>query len=52
MAKPKPEPEKKPAAAAPSTTRVLPMQLQIGDRLSDETGEWRGDRPTVYDRGR
>jgi len=24
----------------PSATRVLPMQLQIGDRLSDETGEW------------
>jgi len=22
------------------TTRVLPMQLQIGDRLADETGEW------------
>ena len=22
------------------TTRVLPMQLQIGDRLTDETGEW------------
>jgi len=20
--------------------RVLPMELQIGDRLSDETGEW------------
>ena len=23
-----------------SATRLLPMQLQIGDRLSDETGEW------------
>ena len=23
-----------------SATRVLPMQLQIGDRISDETGEW------------
>ena len=23
-----------------STTRILPMQFQIGDRLSDETGEW------------
>ena len=26
--------------AAPTTTRILPMQLQVGDRLSDETGEW------------
>jgi hypothetical protein len=25
----KPKPEKKPAAAAPSTTRVPPMQLQL-----------------------
>jgi len=26
---------------APSTiTRVLPMQLQVGDRLADETGQW------------
>jgi len=24
----------------PATTRLLPMQLQIGDRISDETGEW------------
>ena len=23
-----------------ATTRLLPMQLQIGDRISDETGEW------------
>lgn len=23
-----------------SAVRLLPMQLQIGDRLSDETGEW------------
>jgi hypothetical protein len=26
--------------APASATRLLPMQLQIGDRLSDETGEW------------
>ena len=25
---------------SPGTTRVLPMQLQVGDRLADETGEW------------
>jgi hypothetical protein len=22
------------------TTRVLPMELRVGDRLADETGEW------------
>jgi hypothetical protein len=37
----KPKPEKKPAASAPPTTRVLPMQLQVGDILSDELSEWR-----------
>jgi hypothetical protein len=36
----KPKPEKKPAAAAPATSRILPMELQIGDRLADETGGW------------
>jgi len=24
----------------PGTTRVLPMLLQIGDKFSDESGEW------------
>ncbi len=28
------------APATPALTRILPMQLQVGDRLSDETGEW------------
>jgi hypothetical protein len=23
-----------------AATRILPMQLQLGDRLTDETGEW------------
>jgi hypothetical protein len=27
-------------SSPPSATRLLPMQLQIGDRLSDETGDW------------
>jgi len=36
----KPTPEKKPAAAAPPTKRILPMELQIGDRIVDETGEY------------
>src|SRR5215471_9893410 len=39
---------RKPSANIPSrrdaetfgTSRVLPMQLQIGDRIADETGEW------------
>jgi len=29
-----------PESSPPAATRLLPMQLQIGDRLSDETGEW------------
>src|SRR2546422_8385049 len=33
----KPRPEKK---RGPSTRRILPMELRIGDRLVDETGEW------------
>ncbi len=33
-------PEKKSEPSAPTTRRVLPMELQIGDRLSDETEEW------------
>jgi hypothetical protein len=24
----------------PGTVRILPMQLQVGDRFSDESGEW------------
>ena len=36
--------EKKRQATPPATTsatlRVLPMELRIGDRLTDETGEW------------
>jgi hypothetical protein len=37
----KPRPEKKREPAQPATRRVLPMELQIGDRLVDETGERR-----------
>jgi hypothetical protein len=29
-----------PSAKASDATRVLPMQLRVGDRLTDETGEW------------
>ena len=36
----RPRPEKKPESTPPTTRRVLPMELQVGDRFSDETGEW------------
>ncbi len=29
-----------PPPEPPGTTRILPMQLQIGDRMTDSTGEW------------
>ena len=37
MAKPR---ERKPDAAKPAEIRVLPMELKLGDRLSDERAEW------------
>jgi hypothetical protein len=46
----KPKPAKKPAASA--TSRVLPIELRVGDRLVGETAEWQVDRPAVHDRGR
>ena len=30
-----------PAPPLASTTRILPMDLRVGDRLTDERGEWR-----------
>ena len=36
----RPRPEKKPEPAPPAPRRVLPMELQVGDRFVDETGEW------------
>jgi len=29
-----------PAPSPPGTARILPMQLQIGDRMTDSTAEW------------
>ena len=29
-----------PRAEPPGTTRAFPMQLQVGDKFSDESGEW------------
>jgi hypothetical protein len=36
----KPRPEKKREEKKPDEQRVLPMQLQVGDRVTDETGEY------------
>ena len=36
----RPRPTKKSEPATPTERRVLPMELRIGDRLADETGEW------------
>src|SRR4030095_15554956 len=48
----KPKPEKKPAAAAPPT-RVLPMQLRIGDRVSDGRTWWQViGQPNMTARGK
>ena len=38
MAKSPPEKKRKPQAAA--DPKILPTDLQVGDRLADETGEW------------
>ncbi len=52
MARPRPEKKRQkakpvqpplpgmPPPEPPGTARVLPMQLQIGDRMTDSTGEW------------
>lgn len=29
-----------PPREPPGTTRLFPMQLQVGDKFSDESGEW------------
>jgi hypothetical protein len=36
----RPRPTKKSEPAPPTERRVLPMELRVGDRLADETGEW------------
>jgi hypothetical protein len=37
MARPRPEKKREPAAA---DTKILPMELQVGDRLADGTSDW------------
>jgi len=39
MARPRPAKKRAPEPSAPSV-RVLPMQLKLGDRITDETGEY------------
>src|SRR2546428_12429267 len=33
--------EEAPEPAPPTTSTVLPMQLRVGDRFGDETGQWK-----------
>jgi len=40
-------PEKK--RIEPAVTKVLPMDLRVGDRLTDESGEWEVSRATLHD---
>jgi hypothetical protein len=35
----RPRPEKK-RETTPALAKILPMQLRVGDRLVDESGEW------------
>jgi hypothetical protein len=36
----RPRPEKKREAQAAADTKILPMELQVGDRLADGTRDW------------
>jgi hypothetical protein len=38
MARPRPSKKHEPQAAG--DTKILPMELRVGDRLANETGEW------------
>jgi hypothetical protein len=38
VARPRPEKKREPRTAA--GTKILPMELQVGDRLADKTGDW------------
>jgi hypothetical protein len=44
---------KKPDSAPPTTAHALPMELHVGGRLADETGEWEIiSRPYTTNAGR
>ena len=36
----RPRPSKKQEPQSPGASKILPTELQVGDRLADETGEW------------
>jgi hypothetical protein len=36
----RPRPFKKREPQSPGDPKILPMELRVGDRLADETGEW------------
>jgi hypothetical protein len=40
MARSRPEKKRDEKTAQPAEQRVLPMQLQVGDRITAETAEW------------
>jgi len=50
MARPRREKKREPRAA--SGTKILPMELQVGDRLLDETGDWEVIAPPYSTGGR
>jgi hypothetical protein len=36
----KPNPRKKRETQAAADRKIVPMELRVGDRITDETGEW------------
>ena len=36
----RPSPEKKRESQGAADSKILPMELRVGDRLANETGEW------------
>jgi len=52
VARPRPE-KKKSEPAASATSKILPTELRVGDRLVDESGEWEViDRPYTVTGGK
>jgi hypothetical protein len=50
---PRPEKKRQEAPGQPAEQRVVPMQLQIGDRFVDETGMWEvASRPYTTNAGK
>jgi hypothetical protein len=49
MARPRPSKKHEPHSA--TDPKILPMELRVGDRLADETGEWEVIRPPYTTEG-